>query len=169
MTRLTIIRSATLLLMVSAAASLWAANKTVNLKLMIAINAPPPCTVNAPTVEFGTMMTTQVDGSSNVQLVAYNLVCSGGGSDYDYLKMQVQGPSMMVNGESVLKTDVDGLGIRLQTRADKTLLPVGTSDWWSFQADKTDPVLEAVLVKPAGTTLTAGEFNAAATLVVDYQ
>lgn len=167
MTRHTTIRAAILLLLVSVAASPWAANKTVNLKLIIAINAPPPCTVTAPTVEFGTIMTTNVDGSSNAKQVPYNLICSGGAGDY--LKMQIQGTAMTVNGEQVLKTDVNGLGIRLQTRADKTLLPVGTSSWWNFQPGRTDPVLEAVLVKSAGTTLTAGEFNAAATLVVEYQ
>ncbi len=161
------IRPTIFLLMVSAAASPWAANKTVNLKLVITINAPPPCTVTAPAVEFGSIVTTTVDGSRNVKLVGYNLICTGGASDY--LKMQIQGPAMTVNGESVLKTDVSGLGIRLQTRADKTLLPVGTSSWWNFQPGRTDPVLEAVLVKSAGTTLTAGEFNAAATLVVEYQ
>lgn len=167
MTRLTLLRPAILLLVGSMATSAWAVSKSVDLTLTININTPPPCTITAPTVEFGTIMTTKVDGGRNVQLVGYELICTGGSSDY--LKMQIQGTSITVNGESVLKTDINGLGIRLQKRSDKTLLPIGTSSWWNFQAGRDDPLLEAVLVTPTGTTLSAGEFNAAATMVVDYQ
>ncbi|MDI5448883.1 hypothetical protein MJL27_25835, partial [Salmonella enterica subsp. enterica serovar Anatum] len=39
----------------------------------------------------------------------------------DYLKLQIQGNAVTINGESVLQTDVDGLGIRLQTATDGAL------------------------------------------------
>lgn len=145
-----------------------ATSKTVNMKLTVLINGVPPCTITGGTVEFGTMLLGKVDGSNYMQPVKYSLNCSGRVSDY--LKLQIQGTSMTVNGETVLKTDKPSLGIRLQTADDKTLVPIGTSSWLNFQyTSSSGPSLQAVPVKVSGTTLTAGEFNAAATMVVDYQ
>lgn len=145
-----------------------AVNKTVNMKLIIAINAPMPCTINGATVEFGDVLIKLIDGGNLTQPVNYGLNCSGRLSDY--LKLQIQGTAVTINGESLLQTTTSGLGIRLQTKADKTLVPIGSTDWLNFQyAGGSGPELEAVLVKNSGATLQAGEFSAAATLVVDYQ
>jgi len=145
-----------------------AVNKTVNMKLVIAINVPMPCTVSGATIEFGNVQIQQIDGSNFTQPVDYGLNCSGRLSDY--LKLQIQGTAVTINGESLLQTSVSGLGIRLQTKAGKSLVPIGSTDWMNFQyTGGSGPELEAVLVKNSGETLPAGEFSAAATLVVDYQ
>ncbi len=95
---------------------LAAESKTVNMTLTIVVNAAPPCTVTGGEVEFGNVLTTKVDGVNYRQAVGYRLSCNGRVSDY--LKLQIQGNAVTINGESVLQTDVDGLGIRLQTATD---------------------------------------------------
>lgn len=150
------------------AGELLAANKTVNMKLTVVINAAPPCTVTGGTVEFGDVMTTNVDGTNYQQAVGYSLSCTGRISDF--LKLQFQGTAITINGESVLQTDVPGLGIRLQNAADKSLITPGSATWLPFQYTGGDgPAIQAVPVKSNGVTLTGGAFNAGATLVVDYQ
>ena len=156
------------LLSASLVLSAQAADKTVNMTLNIIVNGPPPCTITGGTVEFGTMLLSKVDGSNYKQPVSYSLDCSARVSDY--LKLQIQGTALTVNGESVLATDTANLGIRLQQASDASLVPVGDSEWLRFQyTGSSGPVLEAVPVKVSGSTLTAGEFNAAATMVVEYQ
>lgn len=143
-------------------------SKTVNMKLIVLVNGAPPCTVTGGTVAFGDVLVSEVDGVNNVKPVNYSLNCSG--RAIDYLKLQIQGTAMTVNGESVLKTSADGLGIRIQQASDQTLIPIGTNNWLGFTYSSTSGVpLEAVLVKASGTTLQAQDFSAAATLVVDYQ
>ncbi|EFO5055493.1 fimbrial protein, partial [Escherichia coli] len=44
-----------------------------------------------------------------------------------------------------------------------------SGSWLPFNFSSGVPVLEAVPVKQSGTTLAAAEFNASATIVVDYQ
>lgn len=99
---------------------LAAGSKTVNMTLTIVVNAAPPCTVTGGEVEFGNVLTTKVDGVNYRQAVGYRLSCNGRVSDY--LKLQIQGNAVTINGESVLQTDVDGLGIRLQTATDGALI-----------------------------------------------
>ncbi|QLR78161.1 fimbrial protein [Citrobacter freundii] len=150
------------------AGELLAANKTVNMKLTVVINAPPPCTVTGGTVEFGDVLTTKVDGVNFLQPVGYSLSCNGRLSDF--LKLQIQGTAITINGESVLKTNVPNLGIRLQNVADKSVIPPGSVAWLPFQyTGGSGPAIQAVPVKTNGVTLTGGAFNAGATLVVDYQ
>ncbi|MFN0460480.1 fimbrial protein [Salmonella enterica subsp. enterica serovar Infantis] len=147
---------------------LAAGSKTVNMTLTIVVNAAPPCTVTGGEVEFGNVLTTKVDGVNYRQAVGYRLSCNGRVSDY--LKLQIQGNAVTINGESVLQTDVDGLGIRLQTATDGALISPGNTQWLSFQySGGSGPAIEAIPVKNNGVTLTGGAFNAGATLVVDYQ
>lgn len=150
------------------AGDLLAASKTVNMKLTVVINAPPPCTVTGGTVEFGDVMTTKVNGENYLQAVGYSLSCNGRLSDF--LKLQIQGTAITINGESVLQTDVPNLGIRLQNAADRSVIPLGSGIWLPFQyTGSSGPEIQAVPVKSNGVTLTGGAFNAGATLVVDYQ
>lgn len=143
-------------------------SKTVNMTLTIVVNAAPPCTVTGGEVEFGNVLTTKVDGVNYRQAVGYSLSCNGRVSDY--LKLQIQGNAVTINGEPVLQTDVDGLGIRLQTATDGALVSPGNTQWLSFQySGGSGPAIEAIPVKDNGVTLTGGAFNAGATLVVDYQ
>lgn len=145
-----------------------AVSKTVDMKLIVLVNGAPPCTITGATVSFGTVLTTGVGSEDYVQPIKYSLSCNGRASDY--LKLQVQGTSMTLNGESVLKTNVSGLGIRIQQASDQTMVPIGSSSWLNFTYASTSGVaLEAALVKASGTELKAQDFSAAATLVVDYQ
>lgn len=154
--------------LLSSGEPLMAGDKEVMLTLHVVINAPPPCTVTGGEVEFGNVITTGIDGVNNVKKVGYSLNCNGRLSDF--LKLQIQGTAVAINGESVLQTDVSGLGIRLQMTDDNTLIPPGTTDWLPFQyRDDAAPGIKATLVKDNTVTLTGGEFNAVATLVVDYQ
>lgn len=145
-----------------------AADKTVNMRLKISINALPPCSITTDNVEFGNVLTTKVNGTNYQQKLNYSLDCSS--RINDFLKLQIQGTAVVINGESVLETDVPGLGIRLQMGNDNKLIPPGLTDWLPFQYQgSSGPDIQAVLVKNSNVTLTGGEFNAVATLVVDYQ
>lgn len=145
-----------------------AKSKTVNMKLIVLVNAAPPCTVTGGSVTFGDVLTTEVGKAEYIQPVKYSLNCNGRVSDY--LKLQIQGAPVTINGESVLKTSASGLGIRIQTASDGTLVPLDNSNWMNFTYASTSGIpLEAALVKASGSELQAQEFSAAATLVVDYQ
>ncbi|MEO3990393.1 fimbrial protein [Pseudocitrobacter cyperus] len=147
--------------------SLAVGGKTVNLTLHILVDGPSPCSVIGGDIDFGDVATTGIDGGTYVQPINYSLSC--GASISNALRLQIQGTAVEINGESVLSTDVPGLGIRLQTRSNQKLLKPGTTDWLNFLYTDGEPALEAVLVKNSSTTLAAGEFSARATLVVDYQ
>ncbi|WP_372777726.1 fimbrial protein, partial [Salmonella enterica] len=59
---------------------------------------------------------------------------------------------------------------RIQQAGNKQLVPVGITDWLNFTLSGSNgPELEAVPVKEPTTQLAGGDFNASATLVVDYQ
>lgn len=145
-----------------------AVNKTVNMKLIVLVNGAPPCTLTGGTVSFGDVLTTKVGSVDYIQPVNYALNCNGRVSDY--LKLQIQGTSTTINGESVLQTNVAGLGIRIQQASNQKRVPIGSSEWLNFTWSSSSGIpLEAALVKASGTTLQAQDFSAGATLVVDYQ
>lgn len=148
-------------------ASVYAGNKSVKMTLRIAVDAPPPCTVTGGTVNFNDVLTTKIDGTNYTQTVGYSLNCDK--RIVDALKMQLQGTVVTINGESVLKTNVDGLGVRVRTVNEHTLLEPGSTSWFHFNFSGSDPALEATPVKNSATTLSSGDFTAGATLVVDYQ
>lgn len=133
------------------------------LTVKVTVSAPT-CTINNEKpleVDFGTMLTTDVDGSNNQREVLYTVNCNGNPSNA--LKLQVQGAAAPFDSK-LLNTNKDGLGIRwLRVGGD---LPVNT--WLNFTYP-TPPRLWVVPVREAGTTLTAGEFFASATMTVDYQ
>lgn len=145
-----------------------AGTKTVQLELHLVVTQPPPCTVGGASVEFGDVLTTKVGDASQTKPVGYSLNCDGRASDY--LKLQIQGTTTTISGEQVLQTSVQGLGIRIQQAGNKQLVPVGITDWLNFTLSGSNgPELEAVPVKEPTTQLAGGDFNASATLVVDYQ
>lgn len=143
--------------------------KTVNMTLHLIINQSPPCTVNGANIEFGNVLTSKVGDVSYTRPIEYSLSCNNADPG-DYLKLQIQGTASTINGEQVLQTSVPGLGIRLQQRENKALVPVGQTEWLNFTLGSNQgPALEAIPVKETTTLLSGGEFNASATLVVDYQ
>ncbi|KUV97851.1 fimbrial protein [Escherichia coli] len=60
-------------------------------------------------------------------------------------------------------------GFRVQKSSDHSILDLTSGSWLPFNFSSGIPALEAVPVKQSGTTLAAAEFNASATIVVDYQ
>lgn len=144
-------------------------SKTIDMTLTVLINGGPPCTITGGDVEFGNVTISKIDGSNYAQPINYSLNC--GSRAADGLKLQIQGTATTINGESVLKTSVNGLGLQLKATSGGTLLTPGTSSWLNFQCKTTTcgPALQATPVKASGTTLAAGEFSASATLVVEYQ
>lgn len=145
----------------------FASSKYIDMALTIMMNIPIPCVITGDTVEFGNIVTTKVDGVHYTHDVSYALDCQT--RINDYLKLQIQGETITINGEEVLKTNIDGFGLRLQTKADKSLIKPGTTDWTNFTYANGIPELEVVPVKEESARLQAAEFNATATMVVDYQ
>ncbi|WP_261110679.1 fimbrial protein [Serratia liquefaciens] len=113
-------------------------------------------------VDFGSeLLTTKIDGNNYIRTVDYSLVCKG--NTRNAMKMKVQGNATTFNA-SALQTNMADLGISL--RANGAALTI--NNWINFTyPDK--PVLQAVPVMRAGSTLSGGDFMAAATLMVDYQ
>lgn len=145
----------------------YAGSKTVNLTLRVLVDAPPPCTVDGAAVEFGNVVIKSIDGARYLKPIDYVMKCPSRFSDD--LRMQVQGTTTTINGETVLSTGINGFGIRIQNVADHSLFTLGSSDWLLFNYGDGIPQLEAVPVKENGVQLTPSEFSSSATLVVDYQ
>ena len=140
--------------------------KQVDLTLRILVDGPPPCSVKGSAVEFGNVVINRIDGTNYQQDAKYTLNC--GNKVSDDLRMQLQGPTSVINGETVLNTGIDGFGIRIQNATNDSLITVGSSAWLPFSIDN-QPTLEAVPVKQNGVSLVSSAFSATATMVVDYQ
>ncbi|EEY7871308.1 TPA: fimbrial protein [Escherichia coli] len=140
--------------------------KTVPLTLRVLVDAPPPCSIKGSQVEFGNMIADNVDGTNYRQDAKYTLNCTN--SLANDLRMQLKGNTSTINGETVLSTNITGLGIRIENSADNSLFAVGENSWTPFNIHN-QPQLKAVPVKASGAQLAAGEFNASLTMVVDYQ
>ncbi len=140
------------------------AASTNNVTVKITVVAPPPCIVNnnkVIDVDFGEVMTTRVDGTNYRKQVNYTLACPNSSSKL--VKLQIQGIGASFDS-SVLKTSVNGLGIKLQKDSNK--LPINS--WLNFTYPNA-PDLWAVPVMQTGTNLLAGDFTAGATMKIDYQ
>ncbi|MBU5412427.1 fimbrial protein [Serratia ureilytica] len=136
---------------------------TVTVKVTVV--AAPPCIINddqAIDVDFGSeLLTTKIDGSNYIKTVDYTLECKDNTSNA--MKMQVQGSATTFDS-SALQTNMTDLGVAL--KANGTALTI--NNWMNFTYPG-KPVLQAVPVKRAGSTLSGGDFVAAATLMVAYQ
>ncbi|MFK8627433.1 fimbrial protein [Escherichia coli] len=144
-----------------------AGSKSVSLSLRVLVDAPPPCTVNGATVEFGNVFINKIDGVGYKQPIDYSLVCNN--LAMDDLRLQMRATTVVINGETVISTGISGFGIRVQKSSDHSTLDLTSGSWLPFNFSSGVPTLEAVPVKQSGTTLSAAEFNASATIVVDYQ
>ena len=140
--------------------------KQVDLTLRILVDGPPPCSVKGSAVKFGNVIINRIDGTNYQQDAKYTLNC--GNKVSDDLRMQLKGNTAVINGETVLSTDIAGLGGRIENPADNSLFAVGENNWTPFNVN-TQPQLKAVPVKQSGVQLTPSEFNATMTMVVDYQ
>lgn len=139
--------------------------EAATVKVKVTIIAPPPCTINNGLpieVEFGEIMTTRLDGNQYSTPVDYSLDCSTAVTNA--LKIQVRGNSASFGDGKLLRTNKEGLGIRLLWGDNE--MPINI--WGDFTYPNI-PKLRAVPVKRAEAMLTEGEFTASATLQVSYQ
>lgn len=161
--RMLLTTAALLMLLLSGRAVAAAASSTVTIKVTVV--APPPCIINGDQVidvDFGSdVVTRRVDGVNYLKAVDYSLECKN--DTRNAMKMKIQGNATAFDS-SALQTNMADLGIAL--KANGSALTV--NDWVNFTyPDK--PVLQAVPVKRAGSTLNGGGFSAGATLMVAYQ
>ncbi|MPR01096.1 fimbrial protein [Pseudomonas sp. MAFF 212408] len=148
---------------------LWAVSQGVqaetSLTIRAVIIAPPPCVINSGStldVPFGNdLLTTRVDGVNYRRDVPYTVTCDAPFNNA--LKLELRGSGAAFDSRVLLTRKAD-LGVKLF---------VNGADWPLNTAvnftHPNFPVVQAVPVKRVGSTLTAGAFDAAATLVVDYQ
>ncbi|VEA61122.1 Minor fimbrial protein prsF precursor [Serratia plymuthica] len=145
--------------------ALRAVADTAIVTIKVTVVAPPPCTINGEQVidvDFGSeLLTTQIDGSNYLKTVDYSLECQSGTSNA--MKLQIQGTPTAFDS-SALQTNMADLGIALKVNGSALTV----NDWVNFTYPN-KPVLQAVPVKRAGSTLNGGDFSAGATLMVDYQ
>ena len=100
--------------------------KQVDLTLRILVDGPPPCSVKGSAVEFGNVVINRIDGTNYQQDAKYTLNC--GNKVSDDLRMQLKGNTAVINGETVLSTDIAGLGVRIENAADNSLFAVGENN-----------------------------------------
>ena len=148
---------------------LWVASQGVqadtNLIIRAVIIAPPPCIINGAStlnVPFGNdLLTSRVDGVNYRRNVPYTGTCDAPFSNAMRLELRGTGASFDAR---VLSTRNPNLGVKLFINgADWPLNAAVNFTYPNF------PVVQAVPVKRAGSVLLGGAFDAAATLVVDYQ
>ncbi|HIE1345155.1 TPA: fimbrial protein [Serratia marcescens] len=143
---------------------MWASAVTT-VAVKVTVVAAPPCIINGDQiidVDFGNeLLTTKIDGNNYIKTVDYSLECKDNTSNA--MKLKVQGNATTFD-VSALQTNMADLGVAL--KANGAALTI--NGWVNFTyPDK--PVLQAVPVKRAGSTLSGGDFSAGATLMVDYQ
>lgn len=131
---------------------------------------PPPCVINDDNrieVDFGDRVgINKVDGVNYRTPLSYQITCesaSSGSAGKWALNLSLTGSPAGFDNEALV-TDKDNLGIRIY-RGDVPFTPNSTV---AIELGN-QPVLEAVPVKNAGSTLTEGAFEAWATLRADYQ
>ena len=148
---------------------LWAlslgAQAETNLTIRAVIIAPPPCVINSGStldVPFGNdLLTSRVDGVNYRRGVPYTVTCSAPFSNALTLELRGTGAAF---DSRVLVTRKPDLGVKLFING--AAWPLNKVVNFIYP---NVPVVQAVPVKRPGSTLTGGAFDAAATLVVDYQ
>ncbi|CRM29998.1 fimbrial protein [Pseudomonas fluorescens] len=136
-----------------------------SLTIRAVIIAPPPCVINGGStldVPFGNdLLTSRVDGVNYRRGVPYTVTCDSPFSNA--LSLELKGTAASFDNRALATRKAD-LGVRLFVNgADWPLNTAVNFTYPNF------PVVQAVPVKRAGSTLTGGAFDATATLVVDYQ
>ncbi|QLR78162.1 fimbrial minor subunit StfF [Citrobacter freundii] len=147
--------------------SSFAAQAADNIKFHGTLISPPNCTIsNGKTIEvaFGNVLINKIDGTRYMQDVPYEITCDSAVRDDSMaMTLTLSGSGTDFN-QAAVSTSVQGLGIELR-QGDKPFT-LGSTITVNESAR---PVLKAVPVKKSGVALTEGDFDAAATLQVDYQ
>lgn len=145
----------------------FAAQADNNIKFHGTLISPPNCTIsNGKTIEvaFGNVLINKIDGTRYMQDVPYEITCDSTVRDESMaMTLTLSGSGTDFN-EAAVGTSVQGLGIEL--RQDDQPFTLGSTITVN---ENSIPVLKAVPVKKSGASLTEGDFDAAATLQVDYQ
>ncbi len=127
---------------------------------------PPACVINGggtTEVPFGDdLLTTRVDGVNYRRGVPYTVLCTAPPTNAMTLELQGMGASF--DDDVLATTGKSDLGVKLFINGVDW--PLNTPVRFTYPSL---PVVQAVPVKRAGSTLTSGAFSAAGTLVVKWQ
>lgn len=128
---------------------------------------PPVCVIsNDETIEiaFPTMQITDVNGSNFMREIPYTIDCDSTIRDeYMTMTLTLIGTASDFN-DAAIATNANGFAIKILQ--DDQPFPIGTALTIDSQ---TKPVLKAVPIKSDDVTPPAGDFEAWATLQVEYQ
>ncbi len=105
--------------------------KQVDLTLRILVDGPPPCSVKGSAVKFGNVIINK-DPMVPITNRMRNTPSTASNKVSDDLRMQLKGNTAVINGETVLSTDIAGLGVRIENAADNSLFAVGENNWTPF-------------------------------------
>lgn len=151
-----------IILVLSAAAAL----ANVDIKVSGTVVANASCTFSSAIplqVEYSDVYIDDINTRVYSRALNYTLVCKGDAAGKK-VTLQLKGSEANFD-TSLLKTSVNGLGIRLLNNDTTQKI----NDWFIIDPNN-QPRLKAELVKQSGASFRSGqEFNAAATLVVVYQ
>lgn len=128
---------------------------------------PPACTINngeTLEVSFGSVIIDNIDGVNYLTEVPWTLTCDSSFRDDSLMFTLSYLGTPTPYSSSALTTSMPGLGIELQQNG--VAFPPGTSLTINESAL---PTLKAVPVKQPGKEPAEGDFEAYATLQVDYQ
>lgn len=137
---------------------------TATLKVSLTVIAPPACIINDNNnieINFGDVMTTNIDGVNYRMPLDYSLSCDE--SSRNAMQLIVSGVGAKFD-DSVLETSNPGLGIIIQNETSKANI----NQWIKFDYPK-KPALWVVPVKDPSIELEPGLFTATATIKVAYQ
>lgn len=133
-----------------------------------------PCTINGGNsieVDFGPMLSSEINGNNYQKKIVYNVSCPLGESPNRYMTMLISGSSAAGDasiGSNVLATTSPDLGIKILAKnlgGNPLELNKATSIYYEQW-----PEITAVPVKLfSNNALTPGSFYAAATLTITYQ
>lgn len=126
--------------------------------------APPPCVINGgKTIEvnFGEVMSTRIDGVNYKQPITYSAECYK--MPTNALKISIRGNGTGFDANA-LTTNITGLGVRILYQGKLLRLEQAVNFTYpNF------PVLEAIPVRDYAAALIGGDFEATATLRMEYQ
>ncbi|MCU5771608.1 fimbrial protein [Winslowiella arboricola] len=125
---------------------------------------PPACTINGGQpidIDFGNVRDELIDGQNYIQVIKYQLNCPDAAAPL-VLTLRIQGGVSEFDPTAV-NTNFRDLGIRVLS--DGVPLEINTPITLDIMRP---PLLQAVPVKPGGSTLSPGQFAAVATLYAGY-
>lgn len=115
---------------------------------------------NAIEVDFGEILTTEINGSNYRKPINFTITGCDGGTTKGIWTLKIAGTGASFD-TAALQTSVSGLGVRLQNGSSSLQV---NKDFDFFEGDQ----LWSVPVKQSGVKLPGGAFTATATMTLDY-